>query len=75
MLQDVNSTLRNLKNFFNRYFNAQFVTADIIVISVYLKLSTLFAVSHFLSVKVLPEWKLSLSFEIQRKSPFNGGSR
>lgn len=49
--------------------------ADIIVISVYLRLSTLFAVSYFLSVKVFPKWKLSLGFGIQKKSPFNGGSR
>ena len=38
------------------------VKDDVIVISVHLKLLTLFVVSHFLSAKVTPEWRLILGF-------------
>lgn len=68
--------IKKFKEFFQPFFfMLSFVKAGIIVISVYLKLSTLFAVSHSLRVKMFPKWKLSLGFGIQKKSPFNGGSR
>ena len=37
----------------------QFVKAAIMVISVHLKISTFFVVSHVLSAKVSPEWRLN----------------
>ena len=45
----------------------QFVEADIIVITVHLKLSTLFVISHVLGAKVSPEWRLNLVFGTQKK--------
>ena len=35
----------------------QFVKAGITVITVHLKLSTLFVISHVLGAKVFPEWR------------------
>ena len=40
----------------------QFVKAGIIVITVHLKISTLFVISHMLSAKVSPEWRSSPGF-------------
>ena len=51
------------------------VKALIIVISVNINLSTLFVVSHVLSTKVSPEWRLNLGFGTQKKCPFNRGMR
>ena len=51
------------------------VKALIIVISVNINLSTLFVISHVLSTKVSPEWRLNLGFGTQKKCPFNRGMR
>ena len=53
----------------------QFVKAGIIVITVHLKLSTVFVISHILGAKVSAEWRLNLVFGTQKKCPFslNGG--
>ena len=48
----------------------QFVKAAIIVISVHLNISTLSAVSHVLSTKVSPEWRVNLGFWTQKTWPF-----
>ena len=48
----------------------QFVKAAIISISVHLKISTFFVVSHVLSAKVSPEWRLNPGFRNQKKCPF-----
>ena len=44
--------------------------AVVIVISVHLKLSTLFVVSHDLSAKVPPEWRSSPGFGAQKTCLF-----
>ena len=50
----------------------QFVKAGIIVIiTVHLKLSTLFVISNVLGAKVSPEWRLNLVFGTQKKCPFS----
>ena len=41
-----------------------------IVTAEQLTLSTLFVVSHFLSAKVSPEWRLNPGFRNQKKCPF-----
>ena len=51
------------------------VKALIIVISVNINLTTLFVVSHVLSTKVSPEWRLNLRFGTQKKCPFNRGMK
>ena len=48
----------------------QFVKAAIIVISVHLKISTLRVVSHVLTIKVSPEWRLNLGLWTQKMWPF-----
>ena len=48
----------------------QFVKADIIVISVHLKLSNLFVVSHVSSAKVSPEWRLNRGLGTQKNVHF-----
>ena len=48
----------------------QFVKAAIIVISVHLKISTLPVVSHVLTTKVSPEWRLNLGLWTQKTCPF-----
>ena len=48
----------------------QFVKASIIVISVHLKISTLFVVSHFLNAKVLLNGNKNPVFWTQKKCPF-----
>jgi len=48
----------------------QNVKVHIIVISVHVKLSTLFMVSHVLSAWVSPEWRLNPGFGTQKKCPF-----
>ena len=48
----------------------QFVKASIIVISVHLKISTLFVVSHFLNAKVLLNGNKDPVFWTQKKCPF-----
>ena len=50
----------------------QFVKAGIIVITVHLKISTLFVISHVLSAKVSPEWRSS-PFRDQILGPLSGG--
>ena len=49
--------------------------AILVVFSVHLKITTLFVVSHFLSAKVSPEWRLNPGFGNQNKcpSPLNKG--
>ena len=42
---------------------------------VHLKISIFFLISHILSTKVSPEWRLNLSFGSQKKCPFNTGDR
>ena len=49
---------------------AQFVKAEIIVISVHSKLLTFFVVSQVSSAKVSPEWRLHLGFGTLKKCPF-----
>ena len=50
----------------------QFVKASIIVISVHLKTSTLFALSHFLRAKVSPEMEVKHRFRDPEQSlPFS----
>ena len=46
-----------------------------IVTDEHLNLSTIFVVSHFLSAKVSPEWKLNQGFGTQKKCPFNRGTK
>ena len=48
----------------------QFVKAAIMVISVHLKISTFFVVSHVLSAKVSPEWRLNPGFRTKKTCPF-----
>ena len=48
----------------------QFLKAPIIVISVHLKISTLFVASHVLSAKVSPEWKSNPGFGTQKTCAF-----
>ena len=48
----------------------QFVKAAIISISVHLKISTFFVVSHVLSAKVSPEWRLNPGFRTKKTCPF-----
>ena len=48
----------------------QFVKASIIVISVHLKISTLFVISHFLNAKVLLNGNKNPVFRTQKKCPF-----
>ena len=48
----------------------QFVKADIIVISVHLKLSNLFVISHVSSAKVSSEWRLNRGLGTQKSVPF-----
>ena len=49
----------------------QFVKAGIIVITVHLKFSTFFVISHVLGAKVFPEWRLNLVFGTRKKCPFS----
>ena len=48
----------------------QFVKAAIMVISVHLKISTFFVVSHVLSAKVSPEWRLNTGFRPRKPVSF-----
>ena len=48
----------------------QFVKTSIIVISVHLKISTLFVISHFLNAKVLLNGNKNPVFQTQKKCPF-----
>ena len=48
----------------------QFVKAAIMIISVHLKTSTFFVVSHVLSAKVSPEWRLNPGFRTKKTCPF-----
>ena len=48
----------------------QFVKASILAISLHWKISTLFVVSHFLSAKVSPEWRLNPGFRGPESVPF-----
>ena len=48
----------------------QFLKDSIIIISVHLKISTLFVVSHVLSVKVFPEWSQSRVLGSRKRVPF-----
>ena len=61
----------------------QFVKAAIMVISVHLKISTFFVVSHVLSAKVSREWRLNPGFRtkktcrlsLKQRCPLNIGNR
>ena len=44
--------------------------ASLILLSVQLKISTLFVVSHVLSAKMCPEWRLNTGFGTQKNWPF-----
>ena len=47
------------------------MNAGIIVITVHLKMSALFMISHVLGAKVFPKWRLNLFFGTQKKCPFS----
>ena len=48
----------------------QLVKASIVVISIHLKISTLFVVSHFLIAKVSPEWRPIQVSGLRKSVPF-----
>ena len=48
----------------------QFVKASLILFTEQLKTSTLFVVSHVLSAKMCPEWRLNTGFGTQKNWPF-----
>ena len=48
----------------------QLVKASIVVISIHLKISTLFVVSHFLIAKVSPEWRTIQVSGLRKSVPF-----
>ena len=70
-----NISLTYLRNFTRVHYIdlseiIRFVKAAIIVISVHLKISTLFVVRHVLSAKVSPEWRSNQGFGTQKTCSF-----